>query len=219
MAVRLPVKGAARPAADTGEIPLSPVRALVLASGSRYRRELLARVLRQFEWESPDIDETAHRGESGVDLVIRLAHEKAHAVAARHPEALIIGSDQVALLGETILTKPGNATVARAQLAACSGRTVTFVTGLCLLDAASRREQQALERFTVQFRRLTASEIATYIEKEQPFDCAGSFRAEGLGIALFERLEGDDPNTLIGLPLIRLLQMLRAEGVDPLKPG
>lgn len=216
MAVRLPVKGGARPAADRGGITLSPARPLILASGSSYRRELLARVFDTFECDSPDIDETARAGETGAELVARLACEKARAVAARHPHALLVGCDQVALLGDTILAKPGTAAAAHAQLVACSGLAVTFVTGLCLLDAASGREQQVVERYTVHFRQLDGDEIATYIEKEQPLDCAGSFKSEGLGIALFERLEGDDPNTLIGLPLIRLLQMLRAEGIDPL---
>lgn len=192
---------------------------LVLASGSRWRRQLLDRLEIPYAWESPDIDETPRPGESPEALVHRLALAKAERLADAWPDHLIIGSDQVALFEGEILGKPGDAATARANLARFSGHRVRFLTGLALLDTRLGRHRVCHERYDVVFRRLGDEEIARYVEKEQPLDSAGCFRMEGLGIALFERLEGDDPNTLIGLPLIRLCALLREAGLDPLAPG
>ncbi|NIC07858.1 Maf family protein [Billgrantia bachuensis] len=189
---------------------------LVLASGSRWRRQLLDRLGLPYAWASPDIDETPLPGETPEALVHRLALAKASRVAEAHPEHLVIGSDQVAVFDGDILGKPGDAATARIQLARFSGHRVTFLTGLALIDTRNARHWVCHERYDALFRRLTDSEIARYVEREQPLDSAGSFRMEGLGIALFEKLEGDDPNTLIGLPLIRLCALLREAGLDPL---
>jgi MAF protein len=194
-------------------MPLPP---LVLASTSPFRRELLERLGLPFATASPDVDESARPGEAAEQLVLRLAEAKARAVADAYPDALIIGSDQVAELGGAVLGKPGNRERAIEQLSRASGQTVVFRTGLCLLRAADGHVQRACEPFEVHFRTLTRAQIAAYVDREQPFGCAGSFKAEGLGIALFERLEGADPNALIGLPLIRLVDMLAAERVDVL---
>lgn len=192
--------------------------ALILASSSPYRRILLERLQLPFITASPDIDESRRSGESPAVLAERLAVEKARAIAAQHPNAVIIGSDQVCASDDAVLGKPGSAEKAREQLARFSGRTVDFYTGICVINTANGGEQVAVERSIVTFRTLTALQINAYVEREQPFDCAGAFRMEGLGIALFERIEGDDPNTLIGLPLIRLCQMLSDTGIDPLAP-
>jgi MAF protein len=192
------------------------VRALILASSSPYRAELLARLGLGFETRSPDIDETRLDGESPEGLVERLARSKAEAVAPALPGALVIGSDQVAVCGSDVLGKPGTAARARDQLALLSGRAVTFFTGLCLLDTVSGNIQTAVVPTRVQFRHLNAREIDTYVARERPLDCAGAFKSEGLGIALFDAIEGDDPNALIGLPLIKLCRMLRNAGVDVL---
>ncbi|WP_462328516.1 Maf family protein [Thiohalocapsa halophila] len=193
---------------------------LVLASTSPFRRELLARLGLPFDIAAPDVDEAQLPGEGAEGLVLRLAESKARAVADQFPDALVIGSDQVAgLAGEpdrAILGKPGTRERAIEQLTRASGRTVVFYTGLCLLRTGDATAQTACEIFKVHFRTLTADQIAAYIDREQPLGCAGSFKSEGLGITLFERLEGDDPNALIGLPLIRLVDMLAAEGVDVL---
>jgi len=189
---------------------------LVLASGSRWRHQLLDRLGIPYTWSSPDIDESAQPGESPSTLVHRLALAKAACVADDYPTHLIIGSDQVALCDGEILGKPGSISAAQAQLARFSQRRVSFLTGLALIDTANNRHWVGHERYDVFFRQLTQSEIVHYVECERPLDCAGSFRMEGLGIALFEKLEGDDPNTLIGLPLIRLCAMLREAGLDPL---
>jgi len=186
---------------------------LVLASTSPYRRELLQRLYLSFDTAAPDIDETRLDGESPQQLVERLARAKAEAVALQHPQALIIGSDQVACIDEQILGKPGNRENAIAQLQMASGKTVTFYTGLCLLNAARGAAQTRCEPFKVHFRPLDRAQIERYVDREQPFGCAGSFKSEGLGISLFTRLEGDDPNALIGLPLIRLIAMLEVEGI------
>ncbi|MCC1497696.1 nucleoside triphosphate pyrophosphatase [Alcanivorax sp. 1008] len=187
---------------------------LVLASSSPFRRELLGRLGLQFLCDSPDIDESRQPGEPAEELVQRLALEKARAVAARHPAALIIGSDQVAVLEDgSIVGKPGSADRAVEQLRQASGSSVTFLTGLCLYNSASDQYQLCCEPFKVHFRQLSSEAINSYINKEQPLNCAGSFKSEGLGITLFRRLEGDDPNALIGLPLIRLTDMLAGEGV------
>ena len=190
---------------------------LLLASSSPYRKALLARLNLPFETASPDIDERPHSGENAAELAVRLAHQKAAALAQSYPSHWIIGSDQVACLpsGEP-LSKPGNRDRALAQLACSSGQTVTFHTGLCLLNAAKGVTQTHCEMFRAHFRELSQSEIAHYVDAEQPFDCAGSFKMEGLGIALFESLEGRDPNSLIGLPLIALTDMLIAWGLNPL---
>ncbi|APE29761.1 septum formation protein Maf [Halomonas aestuarii] len=189
---------------------------LILASGSRWRRQLLDRLDLPFTWESPDIDETPHPGEAPEALVHRLALAKAERLAERWPDHLIIGSDQVALFEGEILGKPGDEARARAQLARFSGHRVRFLTGLALIDTGRGHHRVCHETYDVVFRRLGEAEIATYVAREKPLDSAGSFRMEGLGIALFERLEGDDPNTLVGLPLIRLCEMLREAGLDPL---
>ncbi|MDT0501198.1 MULTISPECIES: Maf family protein [unclassified Halomonas] len=189
---------------------------LVLASGSRWRRQLLDRLELPYAWQSPDIDETPRPGESPSALVHRLALGKAQQLADEWPDHLIIGSDQVAQFDGEALGKPADTTAARQQLARFSGNRVRFLTGLALLDTRSGRHRVCHETYDVVFRTLTDNEIAHYIEREQPLDCAGSFRMEGLGITLFERLEGDDPNTLIGLPLIRLCALLREAGLDPL---
>ncbi len=189
---------------------------LVLASGSRWRRQLLDRLEIPFAWQSPDIDETPHPDEEPIALVQRLALTKAQRLAEAWPDHLIIGSDQVALFEGEILGKPGDAATARANLTRFSGQRVRFLTGLALLDTRHDRQWVTHETYDVAFRRLGDEEIARYVEKEKPLDSAGSFRMEGLGIALFERIEGDDPNTLIGLPLIRLCAMLREAGLDPL---
>lgn len=186
---------------------------LVLGSTSPYRRELLARLGLPFEVASPKTDETPLPGEGAEALVRRLSEAKARAVGAEFPDALVIGSDQVAVLDGHILGKPGIHERAVAQLTAAAGKPVTFYTGLCLLNAASGRAQVDLVKFSVHFRPLTLQQIDHYLRREQPYNCAGSFKSEGLGISLFSRLEGDDPNALIGLPLIRLIDMLANEGV------
>jgi MAF protein len=186
---------------------------IVLASTSPFRRELLNRLGLSFEVDSPDIDESPRPGETAEQLVARLAEQKARAVAVRHPDSLIIGSDQVALNDGAILGKPGTHDKAMAQLQAASGKAVRFLTGLCLYNSTSDQAQVLVEPFEVVFRNLSATQIDNYLKAEQPYNCAGSFKSEGLGIALFERLVGEDPNSLIGLPLIRLIRMLEQEGV------
>ncbi len=177
---------------------------------------MLSRLGIPFETAAPGIDEQRREDEAPEALVRRLAEEKARAVAPRFPAALIIGSDQVALLDGAVLGKPGNHENALRQLQQASGRTVTFLTGLCLLNAGADRVQLEVEPFEVRFRSLTRGQIEAYLQREQPYDCAGSFKSEGLGIALFERMQGDDPNALVGLPLIRLVRMLEAEGINVL---
>ncbi|MCK2182667.1 Maf family protein [Halomonas getboli] len=189
---------------------------LVLASSSRFRRQLLDRLALPCAWESPDIDETPRSGETPRALVHRLSLAKAERLAADWPDHLIIGSDQVAVFDGEALGKPADEAAARAQLARFSGHRVSFLTGLALIDTRNASHRVCHERYDVVFRQLSETEIARYVERERPLDSAGSFRMEGLGITLFERLEGDDPNTLIGLPLIRLCQLLREAGLDPL---
>ena len=186
---------------------------LVLASGSRYRAELLERLLIPFSVARPDVDETPQPDEDPAALVARLARAKAEVGAGQHPRGLVIGSDQVAELDGRVLGKPGTSANARAQLASLSGRTVTFLTGLCLHNACTGTSREAVIHNAVLFRELTEAQIADYVELEQPLDCAGAFKSEGLGIALFESLQGSDPNALIGLPLIALCEMLTAEGL------
>lgn len=187
--------------------------ALLLASSSPFRRQLLDKLGLDFIHQSPDIDETRLAGESPVALVMRLAREKAAALAGPHPDTLIIGSDQVAVIGDRVLGKPGTREKAIEQLSAASGQRVTFLTGLCLLNTATGRTQVACDPYHVQFRTLRPAQIERYVDAEQPLNCAGSFKSEGLGIVLFKALEGRDPNTLVGLPLILLTEFLAAEGV------
>ncbi len=186
---------------------------IILASSSPYRRALLARLKIPFEAISPEVDEAPHPGETPEALVERLAIEKARKVAADHPGALVIGSDQVAVYNGAIVGKPHSHEKAVAQLRAASGRTVTLFTGLTLINAATRRVQSEVVPYRVTFRRLSDTQIESYLRQEQPYSCTGSVRSEGLGIALLEKFDGDDPNTLIGLPLIRLVRMLENEGV------
>lgn len=188
---------------------------LVLASTSRYRRELLSRLTTRFRFVAPQVEESRLAAEAPAALAERLARAKATDVAARSAGAVVIGSDQVADLDGRVLGKPGDARTAWEQLTACSGRQVIFHTALCLIDARgdAPRALAATDVTRVHFRALAADEIARYIEREQPFDCAGSFKAEALGIALFKRIESDDPTGLIGLPLIALCRLLRDAGV------
>lgn len=186
---------------------------LVLASSSPYRRELLSRLRQPFAWAAPSIDESPRADESAEALVRRLAQEKAQALAGRFGSHLIIGSDQVAVLDGQVLGKPHNDERAHAQLSAASGKSVTFLTGLALLDSRSGSCQVDCIPYTVHFRALSSEQIARYLNAEEPYDCAGSFRAEGLGISLFRSTEGSDVNSLIGLPLIRLVEMLDSVGV------
>lgn len=187
---------------------------LVLASTSRYRRELLARLLGDFRVAPPEVDETPFADETPARLAVRLAEAKALAVARDYPGALIIGSDQAAELDGRPIGKPGTRDAARAQLAASSGRTVVFHTAICLADARTSPPlvRAAADSTKVVFRTLSADEIARYVDRENPLDAAGSFKSEGLGIALFERIETTDPTALIGLPLIALARLLRAAG-------
>lgn len=188
------------------------MRPLLLASSSPYRRELLARLQLPFEHAAPAIDETAKPREDAEALVKRLAESKARAACGGR-QGLIIGSDQVAVLDGEIIGKPLTMQRARAQLMAASGRRVDFLTGIALLDIELNSLQLDCIRFSVHFRALTPSTIERYLEAEAPLDCAGSFKAEGLGISLFERTEGDDATSLIGLPLIRLVTMLNEAGI------
>ena len=190
---------------------------LILGSSSPFRAELLNKLGLTFIQVSPDIDETPIPGESPAALVKRLAESKAREIGRTHPEALIIGSDQVAVIDDAILGKPGNHQNAMAQLKSASGREVTFLTGLALLNAKNGHIQSSVEPFSVHFRNLTDNQIDFYLKKEQPYQCAGSFKSEGFGISLFSKLVGDDPNTLIGLPLIRLIAMLQREDIDVLQ--
>lgn len=186
---------------------------LILASTSRYRKALLEKLGKPFQCEAPEVDESPLPGESAEALVARLAHAKASAVARQHDQGLIIGSDQVCVCDGRILGKPGTVENAVAQLLAAQGKSVTFYTGLCVLDAATGRVEQLVEPFRVHFRQLDEAAIRRYVAAEQPLDCAGSFKCEGMGIVLFERLEGRDPNALIGLPLIGLVELLGRHGL------
>ena len=187
---------------------------LLLASSSVYRRDLLARLRLPFSCSSPDIDESRRPGETAVELVKRLSLEKARALAASHPNHLIIGSDQVAVLDGRIIGKPHTFDKAREQLQAASGSRVTFLTGLALLNSHTGTCQIDYVPFTVHMRPLDPARIERYLHAEQPYDCAGSFKAEGLGVSLFQSTEGPDATSLVGLPLIRLVDMLLAEGVQ-----
>jgi septum formation protein len=188
-------------------------RTLILGSTSRYRKELLSRLQIPFDTAAPDVDETPRSNESPKDLAMRLALAKARAVALRHPEAVVIGSDQVADLEGAPLGKPGNHTNATLQLQQMRGKTVIFQTALSVVCLATAYERTDLAAVKVKFRNLSDSEIESYLRAEEPYDCAGSAKSEGLGISLLEAIESDDPTALVGLPLIRTCQMLREAGV------
>ena len=194
------------------------MRRILLASSSPYRQSLLERLGLTFTVTKPDIDESRLDGESAHDMVARLAEAKARAVAAGQTDTVIIGSDQAAVRGDQVLGKPGSVENALAQLRASSGRRVEFLTGLCVLDTASGEAQVDVVPYAVRFRALEEAEIAAYVARESPLDCAGSFKSEGLGVALFEYMEGPDPSALIGLPLIRLTRMLKHCSIDVLAP-
>ncbi len=194
--------------------PEHPARTLVLGSTSRYRRELLERLRLPFDVIAPQVDETPRPGEAAADLALRLALAKARDVAQRQPRALVIGSDQVADLNGEPLGKPGSHERAAAQLRRMSGQTVVFQTALALVCLESGFEQSELATVRVQVRTLGEAEIERYLRAEQPYDCAGSAKSEGLGIALLERIDSDDPTALIGLPLIRVCRLLRAAGLE-----
>jgi septum formation protein len=189
-------------------------RKLILGSTSVYRRELLGRLRIPFSVESPQVDESPLPGELPAALACRLALAKAQAVAARFPEAVVIGSDQVADLDGQALGKPGNHARAVLQLRQMSGKVVVFQTAIAVVCLASGFCQEALAPVKVTFRDLSGAEIENYLQAEQPYDCAGSAKSEGLGIALLERIDNDDPTALIGLPLIRTAALLRAAGID-----
>ena len=189
---------------------------LVLASTSPFRKQLLDRLGLPYETDSPDIDETPLENEAIEDMVVRLAEQKARKVIEQHPDSLIIGSDQSAVLEGKPLTKPGNFENAFRQLKQASGQRIVFQTGLCLLNSSTGEAQTACVPYTVVFKNLHDDQIRKYLEKEQPYNCAGSFKSEALGIALFDHFEGEDPNALIGLPLIKLVDMLNKEGMPPL---
>lgn len=191
---------------------------LILASTSAYRRELLGRLTAHFRQQSPQVDEAQLPSEAPVQLAARLAATKARVVAATNPGAVIIGSDQVADCQGQVLGKPGNIETARHQLQASAGREAVFHTAVCLIDTrqGQAREFHAMDTTRVVFRTLGEIEIERYLQREQPYDCAGSFKAEGLGISLFERIESNDPTALIGLPLIALCRLLREAGIDVL---
>lgn len=189
---------------------------ILLASTSPFRQALLHKLGLPFITAAPEVDETPQQGETAEALVTRLAVAKAQALAKMYPGHWIIGSDQVCLLDDQITGKPHTAENARAQLRAASGKAITFYTGLALFHPDTNQLLQCCEPFVVHFRMLTDAEIAGYVEKEQPLQCAGSFKSEGLGICLFDRLEGRDPNTLVGLPLIALNEMLQQAGINPL---
>tara|TARA_R110001583_G_scaffold2233_32_gene16557 strand:- start:5976 stop:6563 length:588 start_codon:yes stop_codon:yes gene_type:complete len=192
------------------------MKTLVLGSTSPFRKSILEKLNLAFECAKPNIDETALPDETPQALVERLAIEKAKAVAKEFPNALIIGSDQVAVCEDEILGKPHNFENGVKQLSKFSNKSITFHTGLCVFDSANHKVTSLVEPFIVHFNKLSQSEIENYLNAEQPYNCAGSFKSEGLGICLFEKLEGDDPNTLIGLPLIKLVALLKQHGLNVL---
>jgi len=194
-------------------VPVVSPRVLILGSTSRYRRELLSRLNVAFEVASPEVDETPLAGETPRDMACRLALAKARAVAARHPEAVVIGSDQVADLAGQALGKPGTHERATDQLRRMRGHTVVFQTAVAVVCKATGFEEVDLAPVRVKFRALGDDEIENYLRAEQPYDCAGSAKSEGLGIALLETINNDDPTALVGLPLIRTCRMLRAAGI------
>ncbi len=187
---------------------------MILASTSQYRRELLARLQLPFEAVAPNVDEASVNGESGKQCAMRLARLKARAPAPDYPDALIIGSDQVAECDGQRLDKPGNRKRAIDQLTWTSGKQAVFSTAVTLFNAATRREQTRVITTTVHYRNLSMQEIERYLDKEAAFDCAGSAKAESLGISLLEAIDGRDPTALIGLPLVALCAMLRSEDIE-----
>ncbi len=189
-------------------------RELILASTSPYRRQLLERLGVPFSTDNPEVDESHLDGESAEQLVRRLAEAKARSVAISRPGALVIGSDQVAVLEDRILGKPGSRERAIEQLTASAGKQVDFLTGLCVADSTSGETQVDVVPYSVVFRPLSQVQIDAYVAREEPYNAAGSFKSEGLGIALFERMAGHDPTALVGLPLIRLVSMLQAAGME-----
>ncbi|MBU6260591.1 MAG: septum formation inhibitor Maf [Burkholderiales bacterium] len=191
---------------------------LILGSTSRYRRELLQRLRLPFEVVAPAVDETPRPGEAPAALALRLALAKARAVAQAHPQAVVIGSDQVADLDGEAIGKPGDHERARAQLRRLSGRSAVFQTAVAVVRLAAGYERALLAPVTVRFRELDDAEIERYLRLEQPYDCAGSAKCETLGIALLAAIDSDDPTTLVGLPLIRTCELLRGAGIDPLRP-
>jgi len=193
------------------------MKTLVLGSTSPFRKNILEKLNLAFECAKPNIDETALADETPQALVERLAIEKAQAVTGQFPNALIIGSDQVAVCEGEILGKPHNFDNGVKQLTKFSNKAVTFYTGLCVLDSENHTVESLVEPFIVHFNELSQTEIKNYLTAEQPYNCAGSFKSEGLGICLFKKLEGDDPNSLIGLPLIKLILLLKAHGLDVLE--
>jgi septum formation protein len=193
---------------------LDPV--VVLASTSVYRAELLRRIVAEFQLCAPDIDESSLADECPRDTAVRLAREKALAVCRKNPGALVIGSDQVADLGGLKLGKPGGLAHARTQLMQCSGRTLDFHTAVCLVDERGSKatRHEAVDTTRVTFRKLGEAEISRYLAVDEPLDCAGSFKVERLGIALFDRIESSDPSALVGMPLIALSRLLRQSGLS-----
>ncbi|AYA39925.1 septum formation inhibitor Maf [Xenorhabdus nematophila] len=189
---------------------------IVLSSTSVYRRQLLEKIGLPFTCASPDIDESPQENENPEQLVMRLSYSKATALQKDYSNHLIIGSDQICVLGNKITGKPYNFANAFAQLKKASGNCVTFYTGITLFNSKTGNADTRCELFHVYFRDLSETEITNYLNKEEPFNCAGSFKSEGLGITLFEKLNGRDPNTLIGLPLITLTEMLIRQGINPL---
>lgn len=192
------------------------MKTLVLGSTSVFRKSILEKLNLPFECAKPNIDETALTDESPQALVERLAVEKAQAVVSNFPNSLIIGSDQVAVCEGEILGKPHNFDNGVKQLTKFSNKEVTFYTGLCVYDSSNDKTLSLVEPFIVHFNKLSQAEVESYLKAEQPYNCAGSFKSEGLGICLFKKLEGDDPNTLIGLPLIKLVSLLKQHGLDVL---
>ncbi|HSI46469.1 MAG TPA: Maf family nucleotide pyrophosphatase [Methylophilus sp.] len=189
---------------------------LILASSSRYRREVLEKLHLPFECISPDIDETPFKSETPEHTCLRLAESKARKVAEGHPDALIIGCDQVATVNGLQIGKPGNHDNAVRQLTMLSGKEVIFHSAICLYDSDTQQMQSTIVPYYVKFKTLTSLQIETYLRLEQPYDCAGSAKSEGMGIALLDYMRGDDPNALIGLPLIVLVDMLKQAGIDVL---
>ena len=193
------------------------MKTLVLGSTSPFRKSILEKLNLAFVCAKPNVDETPLTNETPQALVERLAIKKAQAVATEFPDALIIGSDQVAVCDGDILGKPHTFENGVKQLTQFSNKSVTFYTGLCVYDSTNDIVKSLVEPFVVHFNKLSLSEIENYLKAEQPYNCAGSFKSEGLGICLFKKLEGDDPNTLIGLPLIKLVALLKQHGLDTLQ--
>ncbi|MEW4982322.1 MAG: Maf family nucleotide pyrophosphatase [Cycloclasticus sp.] len=189
---------------------------LVLASSSPFRKELLEKIYATFDTASPDIDESSKPNETPLTLSKRLATEKASALAINFPDHLIIGSDQVAMLGDRQLTKPGSFEKSIQQLTLSSGNTITFYTSLCVLNSKTNETIIDTDICSVHMKNLSLEEITNYVKRDKPYGCAAAFKSEGLGIALFEKIEGDDPNALVGLPLIKLANILNTMGIKVL---